>query len=182
MKQEATIKGHKVTLEAIGVEKRPDYNGDKYAFHYQIEVTVDGKSVYSGPYSTGSGNVARFLKEKYPEAFKGCFNPMSQNRTIFEVETFDKIRTATMKGKDKVAMDGFKVFYPSIDDVLWLIFVEGAGIDSFTTFEDWASELGYDTDSRKALSTFETCRETAIRLRAVFDSDYDGLMDHYMTM
>lgn len=35
------------------------------------------------------------------------------------------------------------------------------------TFEDWASNLGWDTDSRKAEACFKACKKTAVGLRRV---------------
>jgi hypothetical protein len=34
-----------------------------------------------------------------------------------------------------------------------------------STFQDWADELGYDSDSIKALSTYQACCEIAQQLR-----------------
>jgi hypothetical protein len=39
------------------------------------------------------------------------------------------------------------------------------------SFEDWCSEYGYDTDSRKAEQTYKTIRRQARRLRDLFSSD-----------
>lgn len=38
-------------------------------------------------------------------------------------------------------------------------------------FEEWCSELGYDTDSRKAYATWERCREFAKKICAFFTAD-----------
>lgn len=38
-------------------------------------------------------------------------------------------------------------------------------------FTDWCSNYGYDTDSRKALSIYLTCQESAAKLRRVFTHD-----------
>ena len=44
-----------------------------------------------------------------------------------------------------------------------------AGADG-ESFGDWCANYGYDTDSRKALSTYLACQETAEKLRAFFTS------------
>lgn len=38
-------------------------------------------------------------------------------------------------------------------------------------FADWAVDLGYDTDSRKALAIYEACCATGLELRRVFTPD-----------
>ena len=39
------------------------------------------------------------------------------------------------------------------------------------TFEDWCGNLGYDTDSRKALQAYLSCQENGTNLRKVFNND-----------
>ena len=39
------------------------------------------------------------------------------------------------------------------------------------TFNSWCSEFGYDTDSRKALATYEACQKDFDKLRKVFNSE-----------
>lgn len=42
------------------------------------------------------------------------------------------------------------------------------------TFEDFCSESGYDTDSRKAFEIHQACRDTFFALRQIFDLDELG--------
>lgn len=46
------------------------------------------------------------------------------------------------------------------------------------SFEDWADELGYDSDSRKAEATYEACKSQTERLRRWLGSD--ALLDALM--
>lgn len=39
--------------------------------------------------------------------------------------------------------------------------------DSDCAFDEWADNFGYDTDSRKALATYESCRAAGPKLRAL---------------
>lgn len=39
------------------------------------------------------------------------------------------------------------------------------------SFASWCSEYGYDTDSRKALATYEECQRNADKLRKLFKAD-----------
>ncbi len=54
-------------------------------------------------------------------------------------------------------------------DILWAISRDGDAIEM--TFEDWASELGYDVDSRKAEKTYRACQDNALRLRKILSAD-----------
>ncbi|HVT61903.1 MAG TPA: hypothetical protein VHD33_00235 [Legionellaceae bacterium] len=51
---------------------------------------------------------------------------------------------------------------PEADDVLNCLISDCSVIDQ--TFEDWAGDFGYDTDSRKAEKTYKACIKTGNRL------------------
>lgn len=54
---------------------------------------------------------------------------------------------------------------PEASDVVHSLILD-SGVLDYATFEEWASEYGYDTDSRKAESTYRACLEIALKLRA----------------
>lgn len=67
---------------------------------------------------------------------------------------------------------------PSISDVLDCIVSDARGYDSASSFEDWASEYGYDTDSRKAEKTYRAVKKQAEQLkRMVGASVYEVLLN-----
>jgi len=41
------------------------------------------------------------------------------------------------------------------------------------TFSEWCSEFGYDSDSRKALATYDKCRRLGSRVRKFLGRDFD---------
>lgn len=59
---------------------------------------------------------------------------------------------------------------PKIEDVVWSL-VSEADVLEYPTFESWASEYGYDADSRKAEKIYRACLETALKLRAALGDD-----------
>lgn len=54
---------------------------------------------------------------------------------------------------------------PTAADVLDCLASDASGYDNARNFEDWASEYGYDTDSRKAYGTYQILGEQAKQLR-----------------
>ena len=52
---------------------------------------------------------------------------------------------------------------PKLDDVLYALIGDASASEE--SFDDWCSNFGYDTDSRKALETYLQCQETATKLR-----------------
>ncbi len=62
---------------------------------------------------------------------------------------------------------------PTLDEVLWCLVSDASCVRHGQTFGDFAGDMGYDTDSRKAEGIFNACRDTwsaLIRLGADFDA------------
>jgi hypothetical protein len=62
---------------------------------------------------------------------------------------------------------------PSVADVVSCLVSDGMSAQS--DFEEWCSELGYDSDSRKAYSMYQECQTTLCKLVALFGSDLQRL-------
>lgn len=60
---------------------------------------------------------------------------------------------------------------PKAEDVLDCIASDAAGFINARGFEDWASEYGYDTDSRKAEATYRAVEAETIALRKLLGSE-----------
>lgn len=58
-----------------------------------------------------------------------------------------------------------KPILPDLADVLYSLSMDADVLDS-GSFENWASEFGYDTDSRKAESIYRACLDIALKMRA----------------
>lgn len=54
--------------------------------------------------------------------------------------------------------------HPTAAGVLYCLLSESDAMDS-PTFESWASDLGFDPDSRKAEQTYRACIENGLKLR-----------------
>lgn len=72
---------------------------------------------------------------------------------------------------------------PSASEVLACLVMDAAPFSHGISFEDWADEYGYDTDSRKAERIYKYCDEAADKLQAFLGRDLfaavttDGLDD-----
>ncbi len=68
---------------------------------------------------------------------------------------------------------------PTAADLLDCLALDSSGIDNARSFEDWCSEYGYDTDSRKAEKTFKVCERQAQKLKTFLPSgEYEMLLWH----
>jgi hypothetical protein len=61
-----------------------------------------------------------------------------------------------------------KVVPPHAADVLYSLILDSSAAKQ--SFNSWCDDYGYDTDSRKALNTYELCQENADKLSRVFDA------------
>jgi len=59
---------------------------------------------------------------------------------------------------------------PALADVLHSLLLDAEALDS-ATFEDWACDLGYDTDSRKAESIYRACLAIGLKLRRMLGDE-----------
>jgi hypothetical protein len=62
-----------------------------------------------------------------------------------------------------------KAVKPKLADVLYSLTFDAYA--SQTSFDDWCSEFGYDTDSRKALDMYLQCQESDAKLRKVLSHE-----------
>lgn len=56
----------------------------------------------------------------------------------------------------------------NIDDVLYSLLIDSDANEY--TFEDWADNFGYDTDSRKAEQIYHACKENARKVKTFIDN------------
>lgn len=68
---------------------------------------------------------------------------------------------------------------PTLAEALDCLASDAAGVEHARSFEEWAEEYGYDTDSRKAEKTYRLCVDQASELRALLGHDaYEMLLYH----
>ena len=58
---------------------------------------------------------------------------------------------------------------PPLTDVLYSLLLDGGAAEY--SFEEWASNYGYDSDSRKAEATYNECRDIGRQLERMFTRD-----------
>lgn len=66
---------------------------------------------------------------------------------------------------------------PAVDEVLDCIASDSSSIENARGFEDWASDFGYDPDSKKAEAIFRACFDASKQLKAFLgDERYNELL------
>jgi hypothetical protein len=97
--------------------------------------------------------------------------------TVADVETLEAMRANSIAGKKLYHGVGYlPVYMPEVSGVVESLFMDAVSIDAFTSFEDWAGGLGINADSIRWKRAFQSCRDTALKLRAIFGTDFDKAM------
>jgi len=139
---------------------------------------ASGYAIKSGEYLIAKGVWGHDTKTLYAYVPKDSVFAVSLARAPLTAKSDDWKETAH---KWICGLNGVEFEYytgsalkdpPKCDDVLHALIndasAEGEG------FSDWCSNLGYDTDSRKALQTYLDCQEIAQKLRkAKIDIRYE---------
>lgn len=75
-------------------------------------------------------------------------------------------------------LDQLKPVAPSAGAVLYSLLMDSSAVDQ--SFIDWCSDFDYETDSRKALATYEACCETGLKIRKLFTPDQRKLLSELL--
>jgi hypothetical protein len=74
---------------------------------------------------------------------------------------------------------GMAISEPSEDDILSSLLLDKSCYDNARHFEDFANELGYDTDSRKAEKIYNACGKTSKKLKKFLGDDLPEFKEKY---
>jgi hypothetical protein len=85
----------------------------------------------------------------------------SQNMNHFKVTLRGGGRQMTLYFSQGYGISG----EPDAASVLNCLASDSASVENARSFDDWASDLGYDPDSRKAEKIFKTCEVQAAKLK-----------------
>lgn len=124
---------------------------DDYSLNWTVTIQKDGREVLKSPYSAGIG---------YCPSYRQTWNG---SRSVDEADAIKaECRTGkTSRGK-AIPFDAVTALHCLVSD---------ADAIDYPTFEGWASDMGYDHDSRSAEKTYRTCLEIGLKLRAGLGED-----------
>lgn len=145
--QAMTAQGITVAAEFVPWKDTPEGKKGKPAFstlrlNWRVTVLKDAKPILCTPYQTGVAHA--------PSYKRGHQSVADLERVTLECNT-----GRGPKGR----------ILPEPEDVMHCLLSDASAIDS-GSFEDWASDCGYDTDSRKAEAIYRTCLDIGLKLRA----------------
>ena len=142
------------------------------SLNWAVTVCQDGKPFATLDYSAGIGHCPS-RNTKSPNAAQLPDSMWLHRAIALECETgFAASRLVVRNGprpdtKNLILPNPIDVFYCLISDSRVL---ESGG------FENWAADLGYDTDSRKSESIYRECLETAVKLNSALGHTGIGML------
>jgi hypothetical protein len=133
----ALLAQHKVAMSAVFVPQAMSRNsGEKtHTLNWRVSFTRADVS-FALDYQQGIGHVPRYMEP----------------RTLFDQECLGK---PWETGKYGHSLNVKRLPAPTAADVLSCVILDSEAIEQ--SFEDWASDFGYDTDSRKAERIYHEC-------------------------
>lgn len=132
------------------------------SLNWKVTLTKDGRDVMTFGYSAGVGHCPSY---KFNARWTLDYTALIEWETEHGYPATDKLG-----GRYPVRRPGSKRIEPKTLDVVSSLILDASAID-YPTFEEWAGDLGYDTDSRKGEAAYRACLETALKLRAVLGDD-----------
>lgn len=66
---------------------------------------------------------------------------------------------------------------PDIEELFYCLYLDSSA--ESMAFSDWCADFGYDTDSRKALKTYEDCQENAVKMRGLVNVSMEKLQEYF---
>lgn len=139
-------------------EKNPTIN-------WRYKLKRNGCGILEGDYSQGCAHAPAYnLKVTHPSGRPDEWQKMRGVRA--ECET-GKVHRFFGHGWGPVSRS---LPPPRLADLLWSLSLDASVLDC-SGFENWAGELGYDTDSRKAEAIYRACLESSLKLRAAIGND-----------
>lgn len=137
-------------------------HGDKswQSLNWKVRLTKAGREILTTPYAQG---------EAWAPAYKWAASSAPERRARkYGVQL--ECEGGKFARRDPIYLTGKPLPAPPIGDVLHSLVLDADAID-YANFDDWARELGYDTDSRTAEKTYRVCLDIATRLRAAVGAE-----------
>ncbi len=162
-----------LSLSAVNIPDRAeqDSNWSDGMIHFSVTITrQDGVPLWRGNYSLGSAHPFIWAKERY----KRKAGPIAHAiRNLKTVPGGEHSKSIYAEEQMKVIIQAFKTAAPlELGGILESLHCDISGVDQ--PFDDWADDLGMDSDSRRALRMYEACRETRAAFLSLPPADFEA--------
>ena len=127
-------------------DEKTDRGAPVRSLNWEITICKGGRRILTTDYNAGVA---------FCPSYKQRGNIEDDRRVKTECESGSKYESGAMRGCQ---------ILPKLADVLHSLVLDSDALD-YSTYEEWAAELGYDADSRKGEAVYRACLEIALKLR-----------------
>lgn len=173
----ATLEEMGLSIESRFVPFSQSRNKDaRYqSLNWIVTAKREGREFMTFDYSAGIAHCPSY-DAPAPANWHRSVKAWRESVVNFEVENGFR---AKFRGFGDFVADKAKPILPDAVDVFYSL-VSDSYVLNCASFEDWALEIGYDPDSRKAEETYRACLAIALKLRATIgDSGMAKLVNVY---
>lgn len=153
-----------LTIEAVFVpfsqSPRKEERKPYHSLNWRVTLKHNGRDVLTTEYMAGCGHAPSYKQGRMTIAEDACVK--------WECE--HGYRAIPTRGGDPIRAPGSKQLTPNSADVIHSLVLDASAIDH-SSFESWAGDYGYDTDSRKAEAIYRACVDIGLKLRAAIGDD-----------
>ena len=133
------------------------------AIQFTIRLDFASRHVIETDYSLGIGHVK--IRGASPLAMRLTPDETSM-LSAWQQKPFADFKDKRLQAAVACKLAVVQKLRPSLPDVVYSLFSDGACYFSGQSFESWAVDYGYDADSRKAETTYRACMAVGQKLMA----------------
>lgn len=157
------IDSNNLTLSCVFVPFSQSRNKDEknLSLNWKVTLLRNGKEVLTTDYMQGIGHAPSYKK---PAKFNNGKIDEYITRQAQKFEAENGTIAIFSAYSETVCRSKHPIPQPDIKDVLYSLVLD-SNVLNYPEFEEWASDCGYETDSRKAESIYRDCLKNALKLR-----------------
>jgi len=171
MTPQELIEKHRITMETRFIPFSQSRNkAEKHkSLNWVVTILCNGREVITTDYSAGCGHCPAYKK---PVTRNGKVDKYAQQSLIdYECEKGMTARASVGFSGLVYAKPGGAKIEPELKDVLYSLVMD-SDVLNYSTFEEWAQNFGYETDSRKAEKIYNECLKIALKVRAGLGQEF----------
>ena len=151
-----------VSLEATFIpwSQSRNKNEKRKSLNWIVILKREGKKAISTDYMQGIGHIPGFpIQARMTSDLENLLSLTVEQGKVYNYK----------RGNPMFPMSTKKLDPPSVLDVLHCLLMD-SDVLNYATFEEWANELGYDPDSRKAEGIYQECLQIALQVKQMFSA------------
>lgn len=155
---------------SVGTVRGEVGDNDWPCIAFNVALDYKGRKVLSTSFKMGVGHVD-ITKAKIGRAINNWSEDMDAMLSSWKRNPYAQFKDKALQARVAAKLALAQGVKPSLEDVLHSLLSDGEAFFNAQSFEDWASEYGYETDSRKAEAIYRECDNIGRKIAAAVEPD-----------